>query len=138
MSRFDALLRDLPADCIFDGEIVVLDDAGRPHFNALVFGRRSPVYVAFDVLYADGQDFQLMPLRSRKAVLKRLMADRPGVIVMDGIAREGTRLFRAVCQLDLEGIVANRMTDPYGAETESFKIPNRAYSQKVGRAELFR
>jgi bifunctional non-homologous end joining protein LigD len=49
MKRFDAVLGDLPAGCVFDGEIVVLDDLGRPRFNAPMFRRRQPVYVAFDV-----------------------------------------------------------------------------------------
>jgi hypothetical protein len=42
---------------------------------------------------------------------------------MEGIAGKGTRLFNAVCELDLEGIVANRMSDPYTPETKWFKIP---------------
>jgi hypothetical protein len=32
----------------------VLDDAGRPLFNELLFGRRRPTHVAFDLLIADG------------------------------------------------------------------------------------
>jgi ATP-dependent DNA ligase len=50
LKRFDHLLRDLPAGCIFDGEIVVIDEASRPWFNSLIFGWRAPVHVAFDVL----------------------------------------------------------------------------------------
>jgi ATP-dependent DNA ligase len=52
---------------------------------------------------------------------------------MEGISGEGTRLFNAVRELDLEGIVAKRRSDPYAPETEWFKIPNREYSQKVDR-----
>jgi bifunctional non-homologous end joining protein LigD len=137
LSRFEMLLSDLPKGCIFDGEIVVLDDAGRPQCNALMFGRRAPVYVAFDVLYADGQDLRAKPLRARKAMLKKLLGGRHDLIVIDGIAGQGTRLFQAVCELDLEGIVAKRIADPYAPETKWFKIPNRSYTQKDGRAELF-
>jgi bifunctional non-homologous end joining protein LigD len=77
-----------------------------------MFRRRAPVYVAFDVLYADGQDLRPRPLR-RKGVLKRLLRGRRDLVVMDGIAGEGRRL-QAVCELDLEDIVAKRTTDPYG------------------------
>jgi hypothetical protein len=38
--------------------LVVLDDAGRPVFNELLFGRRRPTYVAFDLLIADGIDLR--------------------------------------------------------------------------------
>jgi ATP-dependent DNA ligase len=53
MKQFEAVLDRLPKSQMFDGEIVVLDDAGRPHFNELLFGRRRPTYVAFDLLMAD-------------------------------------------------------------------------------------
>ena len=55
MHRFEALLGSLPADCVLDGEIVALDAAGRPVFADLVFGRRLPIFVAFDVLVARGE-----------------------------------------------------------------------------------
>jgi ATP-dependent DNA ligase len=41
---------------LFDGELVVLDDAGRPLFKDPLFLRRRPTYVAFDLLIADGVD----------------------------------------------------------------------------------
>ena len=52
----------------------------------------------------------------------------------------GTALFRRICELDLEGIVAKQKFGPYVAEREQstwFKILNRKYSQMQGREELF-
>jgi ATP-dependent DNA ligase len=78
------------------------------------------------------------PLRERKAVLKQLLRGWHDLVVMDGIAGEGSLLFQKVCELDLEGIVAKRMSDPYGPDTKWFKVLNRSYSQKEERAELFK
>jgi len=40
--------------------------------------------------------------------------------------------------MDLEGIVAKRLADPYApGRTTWLKILNRSYSQKEGRSELF-
>src|SRR5262249_30613749 len=63
MKRYEQLLEVLPAGYVFDGEIVALDEGGRPVFNDLMFGRRAPVYVAFDVLFADGEDVRGAPLK---------------------------------------------------------------------------
>jgi ATP-dependent DNA ligase len=54
-----------------------LDETGRPRFNALMLRRRQPVYVALDVLFADGQDFRTRPLRARKSVLNGCLAVAP-------------------------------------------------------------
>ena len=62
MHRFEALLGLLPADFVLDGEIVALDEAGRPVFADLMFGRRPPIFVAFDVLVARGEDVRTLPL----------------------------------------------------------------------------
>jgi hypothetical protein len=56
MKRFDPLLGTLPEGYVFDGEIVCLDEIGKPIFNDLLFRRREPVYVAFDVLNVEGAD----------------------------------------------------------------------------------
>jgi bifunctional non-homologous end joining protein LigD len=132
------LLGTLPAGCILDGEIVALDETGRPKFKDLIFARRPPVYLAFDVLTADGDDLRLLPLRDRKAVLTRLAEDARGWLALtDGVVGEGRRLFELVVSQDLEGIVAKRLQDPYTSRTKWWKILNRAYSQKDGRSELF-
>jgi len=49
----------------------------------------------------------------------------------------GASFSRRPCQLDLEGIVAKRRTDPYAADTTWYKIKNPLYSQAEGRRELF-
>jgi bifunctional non-homologous end joining protein LigD len=139
MPRFDGMLDLLPKDCVFDGELVVLDDAGRPLFNELLFARRRPTYVAFDLLFADGIDLRPWPLEQRKARLARIGEGAEGWIALtNGVIGEGRALYRAVVEADLEGIVAKRLTDPYRPTlTRWHKILNRTYSQADGRAEWF-
>jgi ATP-dependent DNA ligase len=55
--------------------------------------------------------------------------------VVDGMAGNGTALYRKVCEFDLEGVVAKRMSDPYGPNTKWFKVLNPAVQGR--RAELF-
>ena len=108
-------------------------------FADLMFGRRPPIFVAFDVLVARGEDVRALPLTRRKAVLKRLAKGAQRWIgLADGVPGQGRRLFELVAENDLEGIVAKRLVDPYApGRTVWWKIPNRAYSQKAGRSELF-
>jgi bifunctional non-homologous end joining protein LigD len=136
MKRFESLLEALPQGFVFDGEIVALDERGRPVFNDLLFGRREPTYVPFDVLVIDGEDVRGLPLKERKALLEKVVR-RYGLERTEPFFGEGRPLFNAVCKLDLEGIVAKRLEDSYSPKTKWWKIPNPNYSQKVGRAELF-
>ncbi len=71
MQRFEGVHDLLPKGRVFDGEILLLD-AGRPLFNELLFGRRRPTYVAFDLLMASGIDLWSLPLREREAALARI------------------------------------------------------------------
>ena len=139
MHRFEALLGTLPADCVLDGEIVALDEAGRLVFADLMFGRWPPIFVAFDVLVDRGEDVRTLPLARRKAVLRRLARGaRRWIAIADGVPSQGRRLFELVAEMDREGIVAKRLADPYApGRTAWWKILNRIYSQKEGRSELF-
>ena len=56
---------------------------------------------------------------------------------MFSIAEYGRDTFAAAERLDLEGIVAKRKADPYGAGVTWYKIKNRAYTQMEGRGDLF-
>src|SRR5262245_11287915 len=57
-------------------EVVCLDAGGRPDFNALLFRRGTPVFVAFDVLALDARDVRSLPLIHRKALLRRALPVR--------------------------------------------------------------
>ena len=125
---------------MFDGELVVLDEAGRPQFGELMFGRRRPTYVAFDLLFADSEDLRPLPLRERKARPAAIGRRAEAWIARtNGLIGEGCALYRAVVEADLEGIVAKRLTDAYHPKHARWhKIHNRDYSQRRGRAEWFR
>src|SRR6266536_3468402 len=70
LTRFEPLLDALPPGFVFDGEIVALDEHGRPRFNDLMFGRLDVSYVAFDVFFVDGGDVRALPLKERRATLE--------------------------------------------------------------------
>ncbi len=136
LRRFEPLLDALPPGFVFDGEIVALDEDGRPAFNDLLFGRREPSYVAFDVLFVDGEDVRALPLKERKALLEKVVR-RHRMQRSEPVLGDGKAAFRAACGLDLEGIVAKRLGDAYSPATRWWKIVNKNYSQKLRRAELF-
>jgi bifunctional non-homologous end joining protein LigD len=102
-------------ELVLDGEVVVLDDQGRPDFNALQNGRGPFTYVAFDLLYADGEWLLERPWRDRRALLAGAVAPEgaPRLIVSDHVDGEGVALFSAAAGRDLEGIVAKRADSPY-------------------------
>jgi hypothetical protein len=102
-----------------------------------MFGRRPPIFVAFDVLVARGEDVRTLPLARRQVVLRRLARGaRRSIAIADGVPGQGRRLFELVAEMDLEGIVAKRLADPYApGRTTWFKILNRSYSQMDGRSE---
>ncbi len=130
-----ASLTALSCSAVLDGEIVILDSAGRPQFYDLLRRRAEPVYYAFDCLRLDGRDLRGLPLIERKATLERLVAGHPSVLYARHIERDGCSLFKLVCDQDLEGIVAKRRDAAYGDDW--FKIRNPSHSQYEGRRELF-
>lgn len=122
---------------ILDGEIVCLDDAGRPQFYDLLFRHGAPRLCAFDLLWCDGVDLRYSPLTERKQRLRALLPESDRVFFCDHIEQHGESLFQLAYECDLEGIVAKRKYDPYLPSTSWFKIRNQAYSQWAGRHELF-
>jgi len=61
------------SNAILDGEVVCLDGDGCPLFNALLYRRSEPSFVAFDCPWLDGQDLRRLPLIERKRVLRRII-----------------------------------------------------------------
>jgi bifunctional non-homologous end joining protein LigD len=128
---------------VLDGEIVCLDQRGRPQFKNLLFRRGAPCYFAFDLLRSEGKDHRLDGLQDRKQELRRLLSKVPEWLPLryaDHIEGKGIALFERVCKLDLEGVVAKHRYAPYISVREQstwFKIRNHRYSQWEGREQLF-
>jgi bifunctional non-homologous end joining protein LigD len=55
---------------VFDGEVACLDQHGRTMFNDLFFNRGECVFLAFDLLFLNGDDLRDRPLLERKLRLK--------------------------------------------------------------------
>jgi bifunctional non-homologous end joining protein LigD len=132
------------ADClpvrnaVLDGEIVYLDAEGKPVFFSLLHRRSPQQFVAFDLLSLNGKDLRNLPLIERKRVLRSVVPAGSPLLYADYIESGGRELYRAVCGMDLEGIVAKRKDGLYTPEATTWvKIRNPRYSQSEGRRELF-
>src|ERR1700733_10478078 len=67
-------LAPLPDDTSVDGEIVALDEAGMPSFNALQnYGssKANLIYYIFDVMVLAGKDVMEEPLGTRRKLLEK-------------------------------------------------------------------
>src|ERR1700674_3252649 len=75
-SRYPAIVRalaSLPSETVIDGEVVALDESGRPSFNILQnYGSsKAPIlYYVFDVLVLAGRDVMKEPLVRRRELLQ--------------------------------------------------------------------
>jgi len=72
-------LSDLPPDTVIDGEVVALDDLGRPDFHRLQhFGAEASRihYFVFDLLVLNGRDLTKLPLSERRELMSTLKLRR--------------------------------------------------------------
>jgi ATP-dependent DNA ligase len=101
--------------------------------------RRSPQqFIAFDILWFNGRDLRKTPLMERKRVLRKIVPVCSTILYADHIGGAGREFYRAICDMDLEGIVAKWKDGLYTPEaTTSVKIKNLNYSQGEGRRDLF-
>jgi bifunctional non-homologous end joining protein LigD len=98
---------------VLDGEVVAFDDQGRPSFQRLQGRDRPVVYMAFDLLYLDGESLMRLPYTERRARLEALALDGAAWRTPAYHAGEGQALFEASAAQGLEGVVAKRLDSPY-------------------------
>jgi bifunctional non-homologous end joining protein LigD len=111
-------LEKLPDETVIDGEVVALDEEGRPSFNLLQnYGSsRAPiVYFVFDVLMLRGKNLMYEPLTTRREVLQEKILPK-----LDEPIRFSTDLDASLPDLissvkaeGLEGLVAKRRDSTY-------------------------
>ena len=146
---------------ILDGEIVALDDEGRPSFSLMQQRtgfqpgkRRLPrregvpvIYYAFDLLYLDGLDLRRVALGERKRLLREKIVDGGVIQFSDHYAEKGLDLFEAAKRRGLEGIVAKKRGGAYEEKRSTnwlkIKITQRqecvigGYTDPEGSREYF-
>ncbi len=120
-SRVVDALKKFRFEAVLDGEIVVVDDQGRPDFQMLQnyqktgqkTGSGHLIYYVFDLLHFQGHDLTNLPLIRRKDLLKKILPSSPKVKFSDHVQKEGVLFFNAAREKGLEGIVAKHSQSPY-------------------------
>jgi bifunctional non-homologous end joining protein LigD len=116
-------------EAVVDGEVVALDEDGRPRFSLLQDrtgirtgraagtrrrGEPAPiVYQAFDLLHLDGQSLLAVPLEERKRALRNRLRPHPLVRYAGHVEEEGEAFLEAARQQELEGVVAKLRRSAY-------------------------
>jgi bifunctional non-homologous end joining protein LigD len=110
--------------CVLDGEVVALDPAGRPSFEALQhrmasrattrgLGGTRVAYLVFDLLWLDGRLLTPLPYTERRARLDDLGLVGPAWQTVGSFPGAGSALLAATAEQGLEGVVAKRLRSPY-------------------------
>ncbi len=114
-------------EAIVDGEVVALDEEGRPDFSLLqerisqrragsgaAKGSAGPlVYQAFDLLYLDGRLLLGVPLEDRKRLLRSVLRETNRVRFASHVVGEGEAFLAAADVQGLEGMVAKLRRSRY-------------------------
>jgi len=118
--RFPELVNELNKfkyDIVLDGEIVVVDNKGVPHFQYIqdykVTGKGQLIYYIFDIIYLDGFLLESEPLWKRKEILQNAIPASPLIKYSEHIEKDGKKFFEAAKDADLEGIMAKQKDSPY-------------------------
>ena len=131
-------LQKLGFEAVLDGEIVVVDDQGRPNFQMLQnyqkSGRGHLLYYVFDLLFFAGHDLTNLPLLRRKALLKKILPADQHLKFSDHVRQEGVLFFQVVAAKGLEGIVAKHSQSAYllgGRSRQWLKIKTQLTQEGV-------
>jgi DNA ligase D-like protein (predicted ligase) len=111
-------LSDLPSDTVIDGELVALDESGRPTFNLLQnhSGASQHIrYFVFDVIVLKGRDLTRVPLSERRKLLAQLPLTNQRIVISEVFSASAETMLAAVKQQGLEGVVAKRRNSVYEA-----------------------
>jgi DNA ligase D-like protein (predicted ligase) len=120
----EALERDRCRDFVADGEIVAFSGGvtsfsrlqGRMQIADPAKARATGIAVylyLFDLPHVSAHDTTRLPLRSRKALLRRALTFEGRVRYLPHRNTNGEALYEEACKRELEGVIAKRATSPY-------------------------
>jgi DNA ligase D-like protein (predicted ligase) len=111
-------LASLPDDTSVDGEIVALDEGGKPSFNALQnYGssKADLIFYIFDVMVLAGKDVMFEPLARRRDLLEKRVLPKLAEPIRYSPALKASLadLVQSVKAQGFEGLVAKRLDSKY-------------------------
>src|ERR1700737_172160 len=115
-------LNDLPADTVIDGEVVALDESGRPDFHRLhhFTAEASRIhYFVFDLLILKGRDLTSLPLSERRELLKSIKVRSLLIRISEQFHISADEMVDAVRKQGLEGVIGKRSDSLYEAGKRS-------------------
>lgn len=134
-------------EAVLDGEVVTLDERGRPSFAVLQsrmhvtspakasrLALENPVaFVAFDVLHLDGSSMLDAPYRLRRELLESLELSGPNWHVPPYFEKDGAELLRVSREQGLEGVVCKRLDSRYlpGRRSDAWLKVKHEHVQEV-------
>lgn len=107
-------LAELPVRAVLDGELVAVGSDGKPDFERVCecmlqhHGEIPLTFIAFDVLSVERRDVTREPYCARRRILEGVGLDGPRWWVPEAFD-DGVTLWEAVCEHELEGLVAKRL-----------------------------
>ena len=110
LARMPRALRT--SECVLDGVICALDDAGQPNRELLESGGGTVVYLTFDVLEYETEPLIEQPWKARRERLEALLDDSVAEVRLSRSYDDGSAL-RAAARARGLGIVAKRRKAPY-------------------------
>jgi bifunctional non-homologous end joining protein LigD len=116
-------LQEWNINAVVDGEIVVLDENGKPNFGALQNWRAEAdgeiYFYVFDILWMDGKDLMQIPLSERRILLKQIIPDNSIVRFSENFEVSGIEFFETAKKMGLEGIMAKKADSIYSEGNRS-------------------
>jgi bifunctional non-homologous end joining protein LigD len=123
---------------LLDGEVVVLDEEGKPSFQRLqqrvqlkrphdiarASVRLPATLFVFDLLAFEDRDLRSLPLLERKKILEKLLPRAGALRYSEHIPEAGEAMYEHVQKMRLEGLIAKRADSKYtpGRSADWLKI----------------
>ena len=133
-------LQQWKVKAVVDGEIVAINENGKPDFQALQSfakkgGKADLHFYAFDLLWYDGKDYTQLPLIERKKILQSIIPEDDTTIKFsEHIIGEGKAFFEVALNKGLEGVMAKKADSVYTIDyrTRSWlKIKNNQQTEAI-------
>lgn len=116
-------------EIVLDGEIVVLDEEGRPRFQLLQQGSGRELMVVFDLLWLDGEDLRGRPYAERRKRLEKLRLPS-GIELSRILDTSGEEALHEAAGSGWEGIIAKRKSARYEGRRSKEWLKIKAQNQQ--------